>query len=138
MKYMGIDYGDVRTGIAMSDVNGFLASGVCTLKIGYNVKLADEIVRMATEQGVGEIVLGNPINMDGSEGFRSDSAKELKALIEERTDIPVVLFDERCTTMAAHTILNITNTRGKKRKDTIDTLSAEIILQNYLDSKKHI
>lgn len=134
MRIMGVDYGDVRTGIALSDENAFLASGICTLKIDYNVKLAAEIVRFAEEKGVAKIVIGNPINMNGTCGPRSEKAEELKRLIREKTDIEVILFDERCTTKVAHSIMNFTDTRGKKRKSNIDTLSAEIILQNYLDS----
>ena len=137
MKYMGIDYGDVRTGIAMSDVNGFLASGVCTLKIGYNVKLAEEIVRMAEEQGVGGIVLGNPINMDGSQGFRSEKCKAFARELSELTGIPTEMYDERLTTVSAHKILNDNNVRGKKRKATVDTLSARLILEDYLTMRKN-
>ena len=137
MRVLGVDYGDVRTGIAISDPTGFLAGGLMTIRETYDLRLADEIVSIASKNGVERIVLGNPVNMDGSEGFRSEHAKALKALLEERTEIPVILFDERCTTQAAHTIMNLTDTRGKKRKAAVDTLSAEIILQNYLDKMKN-
>ena len=78
-------------------------------------------------------MVGNPVNMNGTKGPRSEKAQGFAALLGEKTDVPIVLFDERLTTVSAHQYMNMTNTRGKKRKETVDTLSAEIILQNYLD-----
>ena len=137
MRVMSVDYGDVRTGIALSDPGCVLAGGLCTIRETYAPKLAEKIAALASEYGVGKIVLGNPVNMDGSEGFRSEAAKSFALLLTEKTGLPVVLFDERCTTMAAHVILNATDTRGKKRKKVIDALSAEIILQNWIDREKN-
>lgn len=138
-KLLGIDFGDKRTGLAISDPARILASGIGYISPGGIVKTADEIARIAGENGVVGIVLGLPKNMDGSEGFRADRIKELAALLEERMpNVPVALFDERLTTVAASRFLNETNTRGKKRKSVVDTLSAQIILQNALDRLKYM
>jgi len=135
-KLMGIDYGDVRTGIAVSDGLGLLACGVGTYKATGKRELLAILTALAEEHGVDEFVMGNPINMNGTVGERSEKVQRLADALSERTGKPVHLFDERCTTMAAHQILNMTDTRGKKRKDVVDTLSAQIILQNYMDSHR--
>ena len=135
-RLMGIDYGDVRTGIAVSDSLGILACGVGTFKASGKRALIALIAEKAEEHGVDEFVMGNPINMNGTVGERSEKVKRLAEEITATTGKPVHLFDERCTTMAAHQILNMTDTRGKRRKDAVDTLSAQIILQNYMDSHK--
>ncbi len=138
-KLLGIDFGDKRTGLAVSDPSRILASGIGYISPGGIVKVADEIARIAGERGVVGIVLGLPRNMDGSEGFRADRIKELASLLEERLpSVPVALFDERLTTVAASRFLNETNTRGSKRKSVVDTLSAQIILQNALDRLKYM
>ncbi len=134
--FMGIDYGDVRTGIAVSDSLGILACGVGTYKAKGRQELIGIILSLAEERGIDEFVLGNPINMNGTVGERSEKVKRLADELTKQSGKPVHLFDERCTTMAAHQILNMTDTRGKKRKDVVDTLSAQIILQNYMDSHK--
>ena len=138
MRVLGIDYGDARTGIAISDPGCLLASRLETVRETFPPKLAEKIALLAQEHGAGKIVLGNPVNMDGSEGFRSAAAKELAALLREKTGLEVELFDERLTTKAAHGFLNATNVRGKKRKAAIDTLSAEIILQNWIDRERNL
>lgn len=131
---MAIDFGDVRTGLAISDETRFLASGIGYVKVGGIVKTADKVAQEAIKNGVSAIVVGHPINMNGTRGPRAERAAEFAELLRERLpDIPVELFDERMTTMAASRYLNETNTGGKKRKDVIDTLSAQIILQNFLD-----
>ncbi len=135
-RVMGIDAGMARTGVAMSDTDGFLASALCTIKANGVRDLAAKIVEKATENNVRLIVIGHPINMNGTLGESSARAHRLSDEIRAICDIPVTLFDERCTTMAAASILNMTDTRGQKRKAIIDNLSAEIILQNYLDSEK--
>ena len=91
---------------------------------------------MAVENKASALIVGLPKNMDGSEGFRADRAKEFAELLRERVGIPIAMFDERMTTMAASRFLNETNTRGAKRKGVVDTLSAQIILQNVLDRLK--
>ena len=136
-RVLGIDAGKVRTGVAVSDESGFLASALCTLKAPGLRSLAEMIKEKAEEYKVRLIVLGHPINMNGTLGESSERIKKLAEEISLVTDIPVKLFDERCTTMLAHRILNETDTRGKKRKDVVDTLSAEIILQNFIDGLKN-
>ena len=135
-RVLGIDAGTVRTGIAVSDSDGFLASAVCTVKANGLRALAAAIKEKAEEYSVRLIVIGHPINMNGTLGESSARIHRLADEIRLICDIPVTLFDERCTTMAAASILNLTDTRGSKRKAVIDSLSAEIILQDYLDSEK--
>ncbi len=137
-RILSVDFGDTRTGLAISDETRFLASGIGYISPGGIVKTADEVAKIAKEQGAAAIVVGHPKNMDGSEGPRAQRAAEFAALLGERLDgIPIALFDERMTTMVAARYLNETNTRGKKRKGVIDTLSAQIILQNALDRLKY-
>ena len=135
-KLLGIDYGDARTGLAVSDALGLLASGIGNIEAGGPRKLAKEIAAVCAERGIEEIVLGHPINMNGTLGPRSEKVKAFAAMLEEETGLPVCLQDERCTTMEAHRYLNDTDTRGKKRKQVVDTLSAQIILQTYMDSHR--
>lgn len=136
-KILSVDFGDTRTGLAVSDVTRFLASGIGYISVGGIVKTADRTAEIAAEQGAVAIVVGLPVNMDGSEGFRAERCREFAALLADRLpDVPVAMMDERMTTMAASRFLNETNTRGKKRKGVIDTLSAQIILQNVLDRLK--
>ena len=134
---MAVDFGDARTGLAVSDPLGMLANGIGYVKSDYMPKTAELVAEKVREYKAARIVIGLPINMNGSEGPRAEHAKEFGKLLSERVgEIPIVFFDERCSTMAAHQIMNFTDTRGKKRKEAVDTLSAQIILQNYLDSHR--
>ena len=135
-RILSVDLGDVRTGIAVSDPLGMLANGVCTVRMTDKEKIAEMVVGYVKQYGATKIILGLPVNMNGSHGPRAENATEFKEILARYTDVPVILYDERCTTMIAHTILSETNTRGKKRKNVVDTLSAEIILQNYLDANR--
>lgn len=135
-RILGIDLGDVRTGIAVSDAMQMLASGVGTITAYNDERLLDEIAVHIKYYDPELIVIGYPINMDGSIGPRAEKIGNFSKKLEERFSRPVKFVDERCTTMIAHSILNQTNTRGKKRKSVVDTLSAEIILQSYLDSDR--
>ncbi len=135
-RILGVDYGDVRTGLAVSDPSAFLASGIGTIKPGGMRKTAEAVAAEAKKQNAVLIVIGLPKNMDGSEGFRAEAVRAFAALLGEYTDIPYTFYDERLSTACAHQILNLTETGGKRRKAVIDTLSAEIILQNYLDAKR--
>ena len=136
-RIMAVDFGDARTGLAVSDPLGMLANGIGYVKSDYMPKTADLVAEKVREYKAARIVIGLPINMNGSEGPRAEHAKEFGKLLSERVgEIPIVFFDERCSTMAAHQIMNFTDTRGKKRKEAVDTLSAQIILQNYLDSHR--
>lgn len=135
-RYLGIDYGDVRTGLAVNDSLGIIASGIGTIEAGGPRVLSKKIAAVCQERGIEEIVLGNPVNMNGSAGPRTEKIKAFAEILREETGLAVHLMDERCTTMVAARYLNETNTRGKKRKAVIDTLSAEIILQDYMDMCK--
>ena len=138
-RLMGVDFGDTRTGIALSDASRFLASGIGYISPGGIEKTADAVASLATEKCVVGVIVGLPKNMDGTEGFRAQRCRDFAALLTERLEnIPVVMIDERMTTMSASRYLNETNTRGAKRKQVIDTLSAQIILQNALDRLKNL
>ena len=137
-KLLGVDFGDKRTGLAVSNDMRTLASGITQISVGGMQKTAAAVADIARERGVVGVVVGLPVNMDGSHGPRAQHAEKFAGLLRERlielaVDIPVVMQDERMTTMAASRYLNETDTRGSKRKGVIDTLSAEIILQNALD-----
>lgn len=137
-RILGVDFGDTRTGLAVSDVSRFLASGIGYVSPGGIEKTAAKVIEIAQERKVSAIVVGLPKNMDGTEGFRADRCREFADLLRERLeDVPVAMMDERMTTMSASRYLNETNTRGQKRKGVIDTLSAQIILQNALDRLKN-
>lgn len=138
-RLLGVDFGDVRTGLSVSDVSRYLASGLSTIAPGSMTKTAEAVAAAAREHAVSGIVVGLPVNMNGSEGPRAEHAKMFVAMLDERVgELPVLLLDERMTTMAASRFLNETGTRGQKRKQVIDTLSAQIILQNALDRLKNI
>lgn len=137
-RVMGVDFGEARTGLAVSDATRFLASGIGNITAGGLEKTADAIVATAAEHGVVAIVLGLPVNMNGTEGPRAERCRRLAELITERApQLAIALVDERMTTMAASRFLNETDTRGKKRRGVIDTLSAQIILQNALDRLRY-
>ena len=137
-RILGVDFGDTRTGLAVSDVSRFLASGIGYVSPGGIEKTALRVSEITREQGVSAVVVGLPKNMDGSEGFRAERCRAFAALLREQLgEIPVAMIDERMTTMSASRYLNETNTRGQKRKTVIDTLSAQIILQNALDRLKY-
>ena len=136
-RILGVDYGDVRTGLALSDENRFLASGLSTIREGGMRATAKKVAAVAAERGAGIIVIGLPKNMDGSEGASADKIRAFAELLRPMTEAKIDFLDERVSTMAAHRILNMTDTRGQKRKDVVDTLSAEIILHNYLDALKN-
>ena len=135
-RILGVDYGDVRTGLAVSDPSGFLASGIGTVRPGGMRNTAEVVAAEAEKQEAVRIVVGLPKNMDGSEGFRAQAVYAFVELLKEYTSLPIELCDERLSTAYAHQILNMTETGGKKRKKVIDTLSAEIILQSYLDQHR--
>ena len=137
---LGVDFGDKRTGLATCDPSRIIASAIGVISVGGIEKTADAVAEEAKKREVSAIVVGLPVNMDGSEGGRAARYRKFARLLEERLDvsIPVILFDERMTTMTATRFLNETNTRGTKRKEVIDALSAQIILQNFIDKLKNI
>ena len=135
-KYLGVDYGDKRTGLAECDASGLIASGICTISEGGMRNTAERVAREAESRNCKKIIVGLPKNMDGTEGERSEVIRAFVAILSEYTDIPIDLYDERMTTMVAYRFLGETGTFGKKRKNAVDTLSAEIILQNYIDKER--
>ena len=137
-KIMAVDFGEVRTGLAVSDVSRLIASGIGNISVGGIEKTSEAIAESAKEQRCVAIVVGLPVNMDGSQGSRAERCKKLARLVKEASGLLVATYDERMTTMTAARYLNETNTRGKKRKGVIDTLSAQIILQNCLDRLKNL
>lgn len=136
MRIMSVDYGDARTGIAVSDNSEFLATPVGTIKEYNAQKLAEKIRDIATERRADEIIVGLPVNMNGTEGVRAEKCREFAAMIEELVDCPVRMWDERSTTVTAHQILNEVNVRGKNRKAVVDTVAATVILESYLDYRR--
>ena len=137
-RVLGIDLGDVRTGVALSDPFGKMASGLETITEYSEERLIARLCVLITEKQAAEVVMGLPINMDGTKGPRAQKVADFAARLEEACGMKVQLVDERCSTMVAHRFLNETNCRGKKRKQVVDTLSAEIILQDYLDKKSRV
>jgi len=133
MKIMAIDYGAVRTGIALSDTLGMLASPVCVITEENQKKLVQKICELAKEKNASLLILGLPKNMDGSEGESAQKCRSLAERLCQKSGLEVKLIDERNTTKSAALCLNDTNTRGAKRKSVIDAVAATIILQSYLD-----
>ncbi len=137
-KIMAVDFGDVRTGLAISDLSRLIAGGIGYISPGGIDKTVETVAQKAHEEGAAAIVVGLPVNMDGSQGSRAGRCKKFAVMLKEQSGLPVAVFDERMTTMTASRYLNETNTRGSKRKQVIDTLSAQIILQNCLDRLKYM
>ncbi len=132
MIIMSVDFGDVRTGIAVCDKMQILASPVCVIAEKDRDLLVEKIKELAKERKVERFCVGVPQNMDGSYGFRSEACKEFGQLLEDRTKIKVDFQNERLTTVSAHNILNDVNVRGKKRKAVVDAVSAVLILEDYM------
>lgn len=135
MRYMGIDYGDARVGIALSDSLGMLAQRYTTLENTGGKKLFEQLAQLVREKEVGHIVIGMPKNMDGSEGFRAEATYAFAERLKTVTDVTISFWDERLTTVAAHGYLSEVNVRGKKRKAAVDAVSAELILEGFMQSK---
>lgn len=135
-RIMGIDYGDARTGVAISDLLCSIVGSTAVVPSRNTEKAIADIVRMARENEVGEIVVGLPKNMDGTEGNRAALCREFAGKLKEATGLPVAMWDERRTTVEAHNILSQHNYHGKKRKDTVDAVAASLILEGYLAYRK--
>ncbi len=131
-KIMAIDYGDARTGIAISDLLCSLVGTTTVIHSRNQEKTLSEIDRLAKENGVQELVMGFPRNMDGTEGPRAELYRAFAERVRETTGLPVRLWDERRTTIEAHQILSESNYHGKKRKNTVDAVAASLILEGYL------
>ena len=131
-RVMGVDYGDARTGIAVSDLLCSIVGSATVIHSRNSEKTIAQILEMVQKQDVGEIVVGLPKNMNGTEGPRAELCREFARRLEEASGLKVVLWDERRTTVEAHNILSEHNYHGKKRKDTVDAVAASLILEGYL------
>lgn len=138
MVILAVDYGDVRTGLAVCDKSEFLASPVGVITERNPGKVIEAVISKAKELKAEEIAVGLPKNMNGSEGFRAEACKEFASRLQENSGINTVLRDERLTTVSAHKIMNMTDTRGNKRKNTVDAVAAVIILEDYLAYRKNM
>lgn len=137
MKILSVDFGDARTGLACCDRTEFLASPVTTIKEWNMERVARQVADCAAELDCGEIVVGLPLNMNGTEGPRAQKCRDFAKLLEGMTTLPIVLWDERATTVTAAEYLSETGTFGKKRKNVIDEVAATIILESYLNYRKN-
>ena len=137
MKLLGVDYGEARTGLAYSDALGLYAVGMGNIKSYDMEKTALAIAEKAKEIGAQAIVIGKPVNMNGTFGEKVEKVQKLGELIRQHTDLPIEFFDERMTTVRAHQILQESGVRTKKRKPIIDSLAAELILQGYMDMQRN-
>ena len=131
-RVMGVDYGDARTGVAISDLLCSIVGSATVIHSRNTEKTINQLLELIQKNDVGEIVVGLPKNMNGTEGPRAELCRAFAARLEEATGLKVVLWDERRTTVEAHNILSDHNYHGKKRKDTVDAVAASLILEGYL------
>lgn len=136
MRIMAVDYGDARTGVAVSDPTGLLAGFTTVIQSRKPEFVAAEIARLAREQGVEELVMGFPRNMDGTEGPRAELYRAFAAQLEEAVGLKPVLWDERRTTIEAHDILHASGKKMKQHKKNVDAVAATLILEGYLTRKR--
>lgn len=132
MRIMGIDYGDARTGLAVSDEMNILVGEAWTLNEWNPERVAEVIVREAQKRNVRRLVLGLPKNMDGSEGPRAEKCRSFAELLRSKTDIELVMWDERRSSIEAHAILHANGKKEKKHRKTVDAVAASLILEGYL------
>lgn len=136
MRVMAIDYGDARTGVAVSDPTGLLAGYTTVIQSRKAEQVAEEVARIAKERGVEELVMGFPRNMDGTEGPRAELYRGFARMLERETGLPIRLWDERRTTIEAHAILHESGKRMKAHKKNVDAVAASLILEGYLTRKR--
>lgn len=136
MRIMAIDYGDQRIGLAVSDLLGMLCGEAWTLNEWDMERASKRIAEEAAAREVGTLVLGLPKNMDGSEGVRAEKSREFKAMLERDSGLPVVLWDERRSSIEAHAILHAAGKKEKQHRKTVDAVAASLILEGYLGSLK--
>ncbi|MFG6353427.1 MAG: Holliday junction resolvase RuvX [Oscillospiraceae bacterium] len=136
MRIMAIDYGDARTGVAVSDAAGLLAGYTTVIRGRQAEQVADEIAKIAAERQATELVMGFPRNMDGTEGPRAELYRAFAALVEQKSGLPVQLWDERRTTIEAHQILHASGKSMKAHKKNVDAVAASLILEGYLAYKR--
>ena len=137
MRILAIDYGDARTGIAVSDLTGSIVGSTTVIHGRNRERVIAEIVRMVLQSQAEEVVMGFPRNMDGSEGPRADLYRDFAAALGEALGMEVRLWDERRTTVEAHNILSAHNYHGQKRKNTVDAVAASLILEGYLAYRRN-
>ena len=137
MRIMAVDYGDARTGVAISDATGMLAGFTTVVPSRKPEKALEDLARLVKEHGVEELVMGFPRNMDGSEGPRADLYREFAARLEEATGLTPVLWDERRTTIEAHAILHTGGKKMKDHKKNVDAVAASLILEGYLTFRRN-
>jgi len=137
MIIMSVDFGDARTGIAVCGKSELIASPVCVIQEKNFERCIEKTAQLAKEHKAEEVVVGYPKNMNGTIGDRCEKCELFSQKLAELIDCPVKLWDERCTTVSAHNYLNVTNTRGKKRKAVVDAVSAVIILESYLGYRRN-
>ncbi|MCL6598243.1 MAG: Holliday junction resolvase RuvX [Alicyclobacillus macrosporangiidus] len=136
MRTLGVDYGSARIGLAISDPTGLLAQSLTVLARESDDQAARAIREMAREHGVEEIVVGYPRHMNGSAGGRAAQCEAFAERLREETGLPVVLYDERLTTVAAERMLIAADVSRRRRKQVIDSVAATVLLQGYLDWKR--
>lgn len=134
MRIMAIDFGDARIGLAVSDAMGILCGEAWTMEEWNMERAAQRIAEAAKQRGVERLVLGLPKNMDGSEGPRAEKSREFKAMLEAASGLPVILWDERRSSIEAHAILHASGKKEKKHRKTVDAVAASLILEGYLGS----
>lgn len=136
MRIMAIDYGDQRIGLAVSDLLGMLCGEAWTMNEWDMERASKRVAEEAAAREVGTLVLGLPKNMDGSEGVRAEKSREFKAMLERDSGLPVVLWDERRSSIEAHAILHAAGKKEKQHRKTVDAVAASLILEGYLGSLK--
>ena len=136
MRVMAVDYGDARTGVAISDATGMLAGFATVIHSRKAEQVLEELARLIREHSVDELVMGFPRNMDGTEGPRAELYRAFAARLEEKTGMEVHLWDERRTTIEAHQILHAGGRKMKNHKKTVDAVAATLILEGYLARKR--
>ncbi len=137
MRILGIDYGEARTGLAVGDTETVIATVIGTVHERNKQVLAEKIAKTCSDEKIEKLVFGLPKNMDGTEGFRAEHTRIFAGMLQELLpDLPIDFYDERLSTVAASRFMMEANTKGKKKKNSIDALSAQIILQDYLERNK--
>ena len=134
MKIMAIDYGDARTGVAFSDISGMIAGETLVVEDWNTERLAGKLAELYKSRNAGKIVLGCPVNMDGSRGPRAEKSEAMGEMLRELTGTEVIMIDERRTTVDAHRILSQSGKKMKKHKAVVDAVAATLILETYLNS----
>ncbi len=132
MRLAAVDYGDTRTGVAISDLTGTLSGETFVITEKDQRTLVHRVAQALADRGVTEVAVGNPVNMDGSQGPRSEKCKKFGTLLASVSGLPVTMIDERRTTVDAHRILTETGVFGKKRKACVDAVAASLILEVFM------